>query len=91
MKIKPEQIDKLADHLLKNYLSKDLIVLRTKETDIRAKINDIIAKNFSEEEAIEEDARKMLAAHAGQVKEMDQYRMFALIKQELAKRKGFIL
>ncbi len=91
MRIKAEQIDRLADHLLKNYLSKDLIVLRTKETDIRAKIKDIIAKNFSEEGAIEEDARKMLASHAGQVKEMDQYRMFILIKQELAKRKGFIL
>lgn len=91
MKIKAEQIDRLVDQLLKNYRSKDLITLKTKEADARAKIKDIIAQNFHEEEAIEEEARKMLASHAGQVKEMDHYKMFVLIKQKLAQRRGFIL
>ncbi len=91
MKIKPEQIERLVHLLLKNYKSKDLIVLKTKEADIQIKIKDIIAKNFQEEEAIEEEARKMLASHAGQVKEMDHYKMFLLIKQKLAQKKGFIL
>lgn len=91
MKIKTEQIDRLVDRLLKNYHSKDLIALKTKEADIRVKIKDIIAQNFHEEEAIEEEARKMLASHAGQVKEMDHYKMFVLIKQKLAQKRGFIL
>ena len=77
--------------LLKDYHSKDLIVLKAKETDIRAKIKDIITENFHEEEVIEEEARKMLASHAGQVKEMDHYKMFVLIKQKLAQKRGFIL
>lgn len=94
MKIKTEQIDRLVDHLLKSYHSKELIILKGKEADIRAKIRDIVAQNFYEEEAIEEEARKMLASHASQVrevKEMDHYKMFVLIKQKLAQRKGFIL
>lgn len=91
MKIKVEQIDRLVDQLLKNYRSNDLIVVKGKEADIRAKIKDIIAQNFHEEEAIEEEARKMLASHAGQVKEMDHYKMFVLIKQKLAQKRGFIL
>jgi hypothetical protein len=91
MKIKAEQIDRLVDHLLKSYHSKDLIVLKAKEADIRAKIKGIISENFHAEEVIEEEARKMLASHAGQVKEMDHYKMFVLIKQKLAQKKGFIL
>ena len=39
----------------------------------------------------EEEARQMLASHAGQVKEMDHYKMFLLIKQKLAQKKEFVL
>jgi hypothetical protein len=91
MKIKEEQIGRLVDHLLKAYQSKELIVLKTKEADVRAKIKDIIAGNFREENVIEEEARKMLAAHAGEVREMDPFKMFILIKQKLAAKRGFIL
>lgn len=91
MKIKPEQLDRLADQLLKNYRAKELMVLKTKESDVRAKIKHIIERNFHEEEVIEEEARKMLASYANQVKEMDHYKMFLLIKQKLAQKKGFVL
>lgn len=91
MKIKAEQIERLVDLLLKNYKSKDLIVFKASESDIRTKVRDVVAKNFQEEDAIEEEARQMLASHAGQVKEMDHYKMFLLIKQKLAQKKGFIL
>lgn len=94
MKIKTEQIERLVDQLLKAYHAKGLIVLKAKETDMRVKIKDIIAQNFHEEKAIEEEARRMLASHAGQVreaKEMDHYKMFLLIKQKLAQKRGFIL
>ncbi len=91
MKIKGEQLDRLVDHLLKAYRAKNLVNLKTKESDIKTKIKDIIAQNFHEEEIIEEEARKLMASHAGQVREMDHYKMFVLIKQKLAKKKGFIL
>lgn len=91
MKIKAEQIERLVDLLLKSYKSKDLVVFKASESDIRTKVKDVIAKNFREEDAIEEEARQMLASHAGQVKEMDHYKMFLLIKQKLAQKKGFIL
>lgn len=91
MKVKAEQIDRLADRLIKSYQTKELIVPKAKENDIRAKIKDILTRNFHEEEIIEEEARAMLASHAGQVKEMDHYKMFLLIKQKLAQKRGFIL
>jgi hypothetical protein len=91
MKIRSEQIERLADRLLKNYHSNDLIFLKKKEALVRSKIIEIIGQNFREEEALEADARKMLASHAGDVREMDHYKMFLLIKQKLAQKRGFIL
>ncbi|MFQ5851515.1 MAG: DUF507 family protein [Candidatus Binatia bacterium] len=91
MKIKPELIDRLVDRLLKNYRSKDLIVLKTDAATVKAKISEIIAQNFREEEAIEEEARKMLTAHAHDTRGIDHYKMFVLLKQKLAQKRGFIL
>lgn len=91
MKVKAEQIERLVDRLLKLYRSEDLMVLKAKEADIRAKIKGIVGRNFAEEEAIEEEARKMLTSHAGAIKDMDHFKMFLLIKQKLAQKKGFIL
>jgi hypothetical protein len=94
MKIKPEQAEKLADQLLKSYRAKEMIVLKAEESAVRDKIKKTILENFHDEEVIEEEAREMLATHAGQMRqagEMDQHKMFLLIKQKLAEKKGFVL
>ena len=52
----------------------------------------MIANNFAEEEAIEIEARQLLAAHGPSLtRELDSYKMFVLAKQKLAAKKGFIL
>ena len=91
MKIKSERIDRFLDQLLKIYKAKELVILKAKESDRRNKMKNIIAQNLQEEENIEEEARKLMASYAGQVKEMDHYKRFVLIKQKLAEKKGFIL
>jgi hypothetical protein len=91
MKVRSEQFDRLTDRLMKSYQAKGLIVLKTDAARVLAKMKEILARNFREEEAIEEEARAMLATHAGEVKEMDHYKMFQLIKQKLAQKRGFIL
>lgn len=94
MKIKPEQLERLVEQLLKSYHARELLVPKAAETDIRNRIRDILSRNFREEEEIEEEARRMLASHAAQVKElkeMDSYKMFVLTKQKIAKKRGFIL
>lgn len=91
MKIKPDQLDKLAKVLLENYRAKQLIQPKGDDTAILTKIKGVISQNFAEEEAIEEEARKMLAAHAQATREMDHFKMFLIAKQKLAAKKGFIL
>jgi hypothetical protein len=91
MKIKPEQLERLAAALLERYRSKDLMVSKAAEAEIKAQIATVVSGNFAEEEAIEAEVRQMLAAHAGASRDMDPYKMFLLAKQKLAAKKGFIL
>lgn len=91
MKIKPEQLERVASSLIAGYRKKELIVAKADDGLIKSKIVEIIAKNFAEEEAIEEETRKMLASHAQSSRNMDPYKMFLLAKQKLAAKKGFIL
>jgi len=91
MKLKQEQLERLVNSLLANYRSKELIIAKTNENDLKAKIAAIVSQNFAEEDAIEEEARKMLASYARVTKDMDPYKMFLLAKQKLAAKKGFIL
>jgi hypothetical protein len=90
MKIKQDQLQRLAKLILDNYRAKELIRSKQEDSVIAARIMSIISQNFGEEEAIEDEARKMLATvHA--TKEMDSYKMFTLAKQKIAAKKGFIL
>lgn len=91
MKIKPEQLNNLATLLFTRYRSKELIPVKANEAAIKAKIVKIVSQNFAEEEAIEAEARGMLATHAGAARDMDSHKMFLLAKQKLAAKKGFIL
>jgi len=91
MKIKSEQFEKLAELLIISYRAKELIVTDSGDALIKKKVVEVIAKNFADEEAIEAEARKMLASHAQAVRDMDSYKMFLLAKQKLAAKKGFIL
>ena len=91
MKIRKEQLERLAQHILTLYETKSLVTPIVGPAEIRRKIVEVIAANFAEEEAIEEEARKMLASYAKATRDMDPYKMFLIAKQKLAAKKGFIL
>jgi len=91
MKIKPEQLDQIASLLLASYKKNELMVGKAPDPAIKKTIAEVIAKNFAEEEAIEEEARKMLASVSQASRDMDPFKMFLLAKQKLAAKKGFIL
>jgi hypothetical protein len=91
MKIKPEQLERIASLLIATYRNKELIVTKTDDAALKSNIMETIGKNFAEEEAIEEEARKMLASYAQASRDMDPYKMFLLAKQKIASKKGFIL
>ena len=91
MKIKPQELEQLSNLLVQRYRANELIVSGAADSELKAKISSVIGANLAAEEAIENEARQMLAAHAGATKDMDPYKMFLIAKQKLAAKKGFIL
>jgi hypothetical protein len=91
MKLKQDQLDKLSRSLLESYRAQELFKPNRDDKAILAKIEGVISQNFAEEEAIEEEARKMLASHTQATRDMDHFKMFLIAKQKLAAKKGFIL
>ena len=91
MKVKTEQLERFAVLLLKNYHDKDVIIPKTHEAALKQAIVEIVTKNLVEEEAIEDEARKMLAAHPQGSRDVDPYKLFLLAKQKLAAKRGFVL
>jgi hypothetical protein len=89
--MRADQIEKLADLLIQNLLKTGLLVLKGDPLAVRSKVKDIIAKNFAEEQQIEEEARNLVAANKGTMKDIDEHRMFLLVKQKLAQQRGFVL
>jgi len=91
MKLRAEQLERIAVLVITSYRDNDLIVTKAEDSALKSKIVDVIARNFAEEEAIEEDARKMLASVSRSARDLDPYKMFLLAKQKLAAKRGFIL
>ena len=91
MKIKQEQLERLAQDVLTVYEMKGLMMPIAGIVEIKRKITEVIAANFAEEETIEEEARRMLASHAKATRDMDPFKMFLIAKQKLAAKRGFIL
>jgi hypothetical protein len=91
MKVKTEQLERFAVLLLKNYHDKDVMIAKADDAALKKAIIEIVTKNLAEEDAIEEEARKMLAAHTQGSRDVDPYKMFLLAKQKLAAKRGFVL
>jgi hypothetical protein len=91
MKLKAQQLEQLSGLLVQRYRAKDLIISSATDSELKTRIAAVIGANFAAEEAIENEARQMLAAHAGASRDMDPYKMFLIAKQKLAAKKGFIL
>jgi hypothetical protein len=91
MKVRPEELERFATQLVKSYRDKELIGTQSDDHVLKSKIVDIITENFAEEEAIEQETRKILASHTRGARDLDAYKMFVLAKQKLAAKRGFIL
>ncbi|HWP57305.1 MAG TPA: DUF507 family protein [Candidatus Acidoferrales bacterium] len=89
--MRPEQIERLAELIVHELLKTKLLVLKADLAAAKSKIKDIIQKNFAEEQQIEEEARNLVAASKGAMKDIDEHRMFVLVKQKLAQQRGFVL
>ena len=91
------QIERVAAALVKRLVSADLLEATAPEATLQARFAAILARNFEEEAEIERqavaEAEKLVRQGAPGVRreELDQRRVEQLVKERLAKARGFAL
>ena len=97
MRISPAQLERVAATLVKRLVEKDVVTLAVPENTIKAKFIALLTKNFEDEAEIERlamaEAEKLVRQGAPGVKreDLDLRKVEQLVKQRLAKARGFVL
>lgn len=97
MRPSPAQIERVAEALLRRLLASQLLELDAPEEKIRARFAAILTRNFDEEAEIEREAtaeaEKLVRQGAPGVRreDLDLRRVEQLVKQRIAKTRGFAL
>lgn len=95
MKLKQEQIQRLAGKVFKDLSTNGLIILRGDSATVVDAIARVITQNFAAEQSLERDAERLLdetiAAMGRGAAEIDRRRMLKMIKDKLAKERKIVL
>ncbi len=97
MRTSPAQIERVAATLVRRLVEKDVLTLAVPEAAVKAKFVDVLTRNFDEEAAIEREAmaeaEKLVRQGAPGVRrdELDLRKVEQLVKQRIAKARGFAL
>ncbi len=97
MRTSPAQIERVASILVKRLVEKDVVTLSAPEGAVKAKFAEVLTRNFDEEAEIERlamaEAEKLVRQGAPGIKreDLDLRKVEQLVKQRLAKARGFAL
>lgn len=95
MRLKQEQIQRLAGKVYDDLSADGLLVTRSERAAIVEAISAVIAKNFAAEQNLERDAERLLdetiAGMGRGAADIDRRRMLKMIKEKLAKERKMVL
>lgn len=84
--------DYLAQLIFTEWKKADLVEWKAGEEEVASQIHQILSEDLNKEKALEKEVNQMLdeleKTHAGQ---FERYKMYPLLKKEMAKKKGIIL
>jgi len=91
------QIARVADALVRRLVAADVVTLDAPEERVKARFVALLTKNFDDEEAIDNEAlaeaEKLVRKGAPGVRreDLDLRKVEQLVKQRIAKARGFVL
>jgi len=92
MKLTTSQIQRLAEKILAQWKSQNLITLKVDEKVVLQTMIEAITNDFRREEQLEQDVKSLMdemeRQHEG---EFQRHKMFPMLKQKLAKERKIIL
>ena len=95
MKLKQEQIQRLAGKVYNDLSTDGLIIPRGERGTVVDAISRVISQNFANEQSLERDAERLLdetiAGIGRGAADIDRRRMLKMIKEKLAKERKIVL
>ena len=94
MRLKKEQIDRLAEKVIADLAEAKLVVFKKERTAVLETIKAVIRDDISKEEELEREAERLLEQTlraAGGGMDIDRHKMLKMIKQRLAKERNIVL
>ena len=95
MRLKEEQIQRLAEKILNDLISSEEVVLKAERGAILAAMKSAISADLQGEESLEKDAERILQENLASLGrgavEIDRHKMLRMIKERLAKERKIIL
>jgi hypothetical protein len=94
MRLKEEQIGRLAEHILEDLTKAGLMTLKKERGVLLAAIKAAIATDIKAEESLEKDAEKLLEESLrsmGGGAGIDRHKMLRMIKEKLARDRKIVL
>jgi hypothetical protein len=84
-------LGRIADALVEELLKKDLVDLAGDPATLRDRFFAVLQRNFLEETELEREAEAFANTHRREMAGMDRSKVVELVKQRLAKERGFVL
>lgn len=94
MRLKEEQLDRLAARILADLADSSLVVLKGDRSQLCACIKEVFRADMVAEERLEKDAEELLEKTlraSGGGEGIDRHKMLKMIKVKLAKERKFVL
>ncbi len=93
MRLKKEQIQKIAELVLKGFKEKKLAAFKVPEEKILSRIQEIIIKDLRVESDLDEEVKTMMEKYKAQISsgQIDYQKMFQMIKKQLIKDRGLVI
>ncbi len=94
MRLKDEQIDRVAERILTDLADSSLIILKKERSKASVCIREVMKADMAVEDQLERDAEQLLEKTLramGGGEEIDRHKMLKMIKTKLAKERKIVL
>jgi hypothetical protein len=91
MRLRDAEMQQIAAAVIDRLEKADLMQVTGQRAQIEQRIVTAFRANIRAEEELELEAKKFAASHARELVGMDRHRILQMVKERLAKEKGFTL
>lgn len=91
MKPRPEELQRIGRAVVRQLTAQKFVQVKGDETTMIRKVVEAIQATFDQEAALEQEAEKLAAQHAGKMRDMDTRKIVQGIKTRLAEERKFPL